>query len=218
MKTINELTEQEILSLTDNELATMVKIKMAEAGIKIIDTPREPDYIIIPPKDDSCYSINGFDFFFKDMEAAKALADAMMISKGITYRKDYRDDYNLQFLKKFTDDDYSFKNIGEIKTEQVYKMQTAYDIKEGVKANEKLKKVYEQELSTYKEAFADAEYIRDEIYNRYNEVKDRFRHFENMKGKFISYMELAQNNKDIAMNFLEKAYAIDEETKKYILA
>jgi len=37
-----------------------------------------------------------------------------------------------------------------------------------------------------------------------------------MKYQYERYLDLAEGNKKIAMNFLKKAYSIDEETEAYV--
>lgn len=43
MKNINEMTEQEILALTEEDVQKMIKLRMMEEGIKIMDRPRVPE-------------------------------------------------------------------------------------------------------------------------------------------------------------------------------
>ena len=43
MKKINEMTEQEILALSEVDVQNMIKFRMMEEGIKIVDKPKEPE-------------------------------------------------------------------------------------------------------------------------------------------------------------------------------
>lgn len=40
MKGITEMTEQEILALTEEDVQKMIKLRMMEEGIKIMDKPQ----------------------------------------------------------------------------------------------------------------------------------------------------------------------------------
>lgn len=43
MKNINEMTEQEILALTEEDVQKMIKFRMMEEGIKIMDSHEFPN-------------------------------------------------------------------------------------------------------------------------------------------------------------------------------
>lgn len=45
MKGITEMTEQEILALTEEDVQKMIKLRMMEEGIKIMDKPKIPRII-----------------------------------------------------------------------------------------------------------------------------------------------------------------------------
>ena len=40
MKKINEMTEQEILTLSEKDVQNIIKFRMMEEGIKVIDKPK----------------------------------------------------------------------------------------------------------------------------------------------------------------------------------
>ena len=42
MKGITEMTEQEILALTEEDVQKLIKLRMMEEGIKIMDKPEVP--------------------------------------------------------------------------------------------------------------------------------------------------------------------------------
>lgn len=43
MKRITEMTEQEILALTEEDVQKLIKLRMMEEGIKIMDKPEVPN-------------------------------------------------------------------------------------------------------------------------------------------------------------------------------
>lgn len=43
MKGITEMTEQEILALTEEDVQKLIKLRMMEEGIKIMDKPEVPE-------------------------------------------------------------------------------------------------------------------------------------------------------------------------------
>lgn len=46
MKGITEMTEQEILALTEEDVQKLIKLRMMEEGIKIMDKPEVHDPIL----------------------------------------------------------------------------------------------------------------------------------------------------------------------------
>lgn len=57
MKKIGEMTEQEILALSEQDIQNMIKFRMMEEGIKIIDKPKKPELFEIEPADKKVYII-----------------------------------------------------------------------------------------------------------------------------------------------------------------
>lgn len=57
MKGITEMTEQEILALTEEDVQKMIKLRMMEEGIKIMDKPKIPELFEIEPADIQYFSI-----------------------------------------------------------------------------------------------------------------------------------------------------------------
>lgn len=51
MKGITEMTEQEILALTEEDVQKLIKLRMMEEGIKIMDKPKIPELFEIEPAD-----------------------------------------------------------------------------------------------------------------------------------------------------------------------
>ena len=45
MKKINEMTEQEILVLSEKDIQNMIKFRMMEEGIKVLTSLRNPNYL-----------------------------------------------------------------------------------------------------------------------------------------------------------------------------
>lgn len=219
MKTIEEMNEQEILALTNEDLNTMVMLKMAQDGIKIIDKPGLPNYIAVPSKDRKMYKVRGFNFVFDNMEDAEIISAAIVQVRERLNIEAYPDgNYEIKFANPYSEKDYSFTEISRIESVEVYKRETAYNIQDNVKQNAKLKNQYEAALKEYNENYESAQYIRDDIFGAFNKVNDKYKNFNAMKYRLDQYLPLAENNVDIAMNFLKKAYVIDAETEEYILS
>lgn len=84
MKNINEMTEQEILALTEEDVQKMIKLRMMEEGIKIMDRPRVPELFEVEPADLEIFTIPILSgFAFTNMEEANAVAKALIKAKTL---------------------------------------------------------------------------------------------------------------------------------------
>lgn len=218
MKKITEMSDAEIIILTNEELETLIKLDMAHEGIKLIEKPKEPEYISIPEKDKTVFTIGGTDLMFEDRQHAQTISDTLLAIRDASFKSSYNSDYNLRYVKKTKLDRYDYDKIGTISAESYYQRETVDNIEENVKANNKLKKQYENEFADYQEAYDSAKNIREDIYNAYEVACAKQRNMFLMKSKFSDYLKLANQDQEIAMNFLKKAYTIDSEIETFILA
>ena len=102
MKTINELSEVEILALTSEEIEGMIKYKMAEEGVKLLKKPEEPDYHKIPDPDKTVFvcPLFGDSLVFENMDEANSVIDVLRgcMSKN-RIANDWQVNSNLYFIK-----------------------------------------------------------------------------------------------------------------------
>jgi hypothetical protein len=216
MKTIQEMTDQEILALTPENLDHMVKLRMAEEGIKILPYPSAPELITIPDKDDFAYDIKGTELLFREKADAEAIADFILSYKEKALTEDYTNDYNYKHLAP-VGSVWRSKEFGVISRCEFYTKETLASTKKNIEENARIKKLHDAEMSEYNNSISDGESIREEIHGRYNEVVEKYEEFERLKRRYSEYLELADNQPDIAMNFLKKAYKVSEEAEDYIL-
>ena len=103
MKGFTEMTDQEILALTEEDVQKLIKLRMMEEGIKIMDKPKIPELFEIEPADIQYFSIPLLDgFAFTDINEATKVAEILKSAKSLR-KVDY--DWNklgsdYKFLKK----------------------------------------------------------------------------------------------------------------------
>lgn len=103
MKGFTEMTEQEILALTEEDVQKLIKLRMMEEGIKIMDKPKIPELFEIEPADIQYFSIPLLDgFAFTDINEATKVAEILKSAKSLR-KVDY--DWNklgsdYKFLKR----------------------------------------------------------------------------------------------------------------------
>lgn len=215
MKQITELSEAEILQLTTEQIQKMILFKMAESGIKILIKPGEPIYQPMPEKTILLYSVSGIDFLFESEpmanELGKALQECLPKLKSTSY---IGNDYTHK--KVITIESYSAKGIGKVTDAYFYSSEDAIKASEILSANEAAKKEYKDLLAEFKTNENEADYIRVEIWDRIKQVQAKHNKMADMKYQYDRYLDLSEGNKKIALNFLKKAYSIDEETECFV--
>lgn len=221
MKNINEMTEQEILALTEEDVQKMIKFRMMEEGIKIMDRPRVPELFEVEPADLEIFTIPIFSgFAFTNMEEANAVAKALIKAK--TLRKvDYDwqkmgSDY--KYLVK--QDRYSFYGDSDfsIQTSWAYSNELYNKIVDFAVQNKSMKEQAEKDQKEYENQLQESSGIVSEIRERVKEVNMKYERLESLVWKFATdYYPLSDNNEDMAIKFMSKAYSLTDEEKTYIL-
>ena len=78
------MTEQEILALTEEDVQKLIKLRMMEEGIKIMDKPKIPELFEIEPADIQYFSIPLLDgFAFTDINEATKVAEILKSAKSL---------------------------------------------------------------------------------------------------------------------------------------
>ena len=221
MKKINEMTEQEILALSENDIQNMIKFRMMEDGIKVIDKPKKPELFEIEPADQKVYIIPVLDgYAFTDFAEAQKVADALREAKS--FRKvDYdwnKLGSNFKYLEK--KDRYTYNNEGDFSISEisVYSSKLYANIVDFAAQNKAMQKQVEKDVAEYDNAYAAASDITLEIRSRISEVREKHERLERLMHSFANdYYPLSGNNEEMAMKFMSKAFTLTGDEEKYIL-
>lgn len=222
MKKITEMTEQEILALTEEDVQKIIKLRMMEEGIKIMDKPEVPELFEIEPADLKTFTIPFFEgYAFTDMEEANAVAEALRNAK--TLRKVEYDwnklgsDY--KHLVKKDKYNYSIKPDFEVNCSFVYSSELYEKISNFAVQNKVMKEQAAKDQKEYDEKIQEASGITTEIRERVSEVRSKYMRLNDLTRRFaIDYFPLSDNNEDMAIKFMTKAYSLTEEEKEYVLS
>ena len=200
MKRIEELSEKEILNLTQEEIEKMVKLLWANEGVKIIDRPKEPEYSAVPPEDILAYRIDGVNCIFLDINEALKAQSLMRELKSLT---DYSYDNFIRIEK-------DFKSGFPINDFRLYSKALHGEIKELIHENNKAKEAYEVEVAGYESIKGQQDELSSRIYNRVDSVRKKYFKMDRMREIYTNdYLPLA-GDREAAMSFLKKAYDINE--------
>lgn len=222
MKNINEMTEQEILALSENDIQNMIKFRMMEEGIKIVDKPKKPELYEIEPADQKVYTIPILDgYAFMDLAEAQKVSEALKNAKS--FRKvDY--DWNklgsqYKYLEKKERYTYSNSDDFGITETSVYSNELYANIVDFAAQNKAMMQQVEKDEKAYNDAYAAASDITLEIRNKITEVREKAERVKRLTLKFANdYYPLSDNNEDVAMKFMSKAFSLNEDEQKHILA
>ena len=221
MKKINEMTEQEILALSEQDIQNMIKFRMMEEGIKVVDKPKKPELFEIEPADQKVYVIPVLDgYAFTDFAEAQKVADALREAKS--FRKvDYdwnKLGSNFKYLEK--KDKYTYNNEGDFSISEisVYSSKLYANIVDFAAQNKAMEKQVEKDMAEYDNAYAAASDITLEIRNRVSEVREKHERLERLTRSFANdYYPISDNNEEMAIKFMVKAFALTDDEEKYIL-
>jgi len=224
MKNLKDLTEQEILNLSKEEIDKMIKFRMAEEGIKFIDYPENPEYHEVQKPTTKAYFCHllGQKLSFTDMEELNNVIDVLNNCKSLcTIDSNYDlPEGHKNFIKARVENaNWSSDAPDTITPIIAYAHNEFLQIKELLKENAKNKTEFNAKVKEYDAAINDAQWIKDEVMERINEVVSKYDKLNTYIYRFNNeYLPLADNNEDIAMNFLDKAYSLNKEQKEYVLA
>lgn len=222
MKNINELSELEIRNLTDEDVELMKRLALAEAGCRIIDRPKDVELFDIPEPDVAVYYIPYFDTGFKDRDEAEQFLSLVLRCKSIGFIDyDYqKTDSSTRYFKMQLGKSKSYfdENQLSVQTKYVYAYDTYCEIAETVRKNKKMTEQLKADQEQYDNHVSKMSEITQEITDRVVEVRMKYERLDDLATRFAKdYLPISENNHDIALNFLCRAYTITDDEKQYII-
>jgi len=218
MPYIDALSDAEILALTDEQVEKIIKLKMAEDGVKILQKPEEPEYHEIPEGNEMLFKVTGAEALFSDRVVANEVLELLQKHRESLKETSYTHNYHHRFQKDFHLDYHGKPETLGIMPERVYSKDLLASIKEDISANEDIKKRYNERKEEYENSNEDAERIKGEVWDKVYEVRRKQANKEAAYARFQEYLVLSENDTTQAMVFYKKAYSPDDETIQYIEA
>lgn len=217
MKNFNELTEQEILNLTDTQLDNYLTLAKAENGVKLVILEEAPKLTVVPkPKHIGYYcNIFGTDLCFnkiEDLQKLVGLLDKLDSKFSIECDWDINLNYKRDSLKTKT---YSL-DINTINQIEYYTLEERNKYKDEFKTNKLLSTNYEKAVKEFNSNQAFAKDVVNEILDKHNRVINKYSKLKRLLDIYItSYLPLSDS--ETAINFMRVAYNLTDEEKQYIL-
>jgi len=205
MKTITELTHDELLALNDEQIERYVQLEIAEQGIKPVLPPEETTFekVTITPTEKAYEVCN---IIFKDKEQAIKFASQDIYSTDY----DYSIGYDYKYLKK--------TEGLEIKENFYFDRKKVMDLAPLLQSNKIKKEEYDEQKQAYDKFLNSTTEHRELVFDVVAKAKEKERGINNAVKSFEKYKDLAEGNEAIALNFFDKAFTdIDEEIKEIAL-
>lgn len=219
MKDWTKLNDEELAALTEEQVEFYKKLLYAENGVKILPQPKEPEDLIEKP-DLTIYSIDGLEGIyssnsylkFTNYEDAKRVLDLLMNCKSLGYQT-YNSScgYDKMYFQSGSKGNLSINTTIVYSKEKYLEMQTQMSVFQN------LKKQYEKDKKEYDINQSLAIKVTEEFMEKLNDAKNKIERRQLLCTKFYNdYLPIAENNYDVAMNFLKKAYEISKDDENYI--
>lgn len=217
MKNYKELTIEERANLTGEQLAQYEKLICAENGIKMLERPTEPTSDVDETTNIEVFKVNGFGgyIYLTDMIEARTLVDCLKSLRTIGTTKYFAD---RKYFEAGPEKDYCGRPADiSISSEMVYTKNKAIEIETALKDFKEAKKKYDVDLKEYNEAYEAKEEATKEFKELYDGACEIMHHRQALARIFYrDYLSIAEGNEQIAMDFLKKAYSVNEGDEAYI--
>jgi len=203
MKTINDLTHEELINLTEEQIQFYINLAIAEEGIKPCPVPIEPNLINSGIVATEVFYEFGGTFF-------KNKADAVAVSQMEIFRTEY--DYGAGYSHKWAE-----RNIdGKIEERRFYKKEDVLRVAGLLQDMEKKRGIYNSAKSEYDKYLRKTTSCREHVWNIVNDAKDKEERIQNAQKAIENYKELAQGDEEVALRFFEKAFNDEPQEIKEI--
>jgi hypothetical protein len=196
MKRLEDHTDEELVSLSQQQIQDLIDLECAHEGIPLLpEMPKKPE-IKKPEPDLTLYEVP--DACFQNQEDANRVIDLMNSLPRMHqeyYGKGYVKSKELETIRMKKE----FSEEARIRT----KAQTA-------SANEAENR-YEKEKKTYDDIANQRKDVIDKVTEAVNEAFYEFRKISQYKKQYTRYLQLSEGEKDIALNFMRAAHPGEDE-------
>lgn len=216
MKKINEMTEQEILALTMDDVTMLAKQALMEENVKLVKEPTIPELQKVPKGDVLYYYIClPGDMVFTDMNEAIAVADALRKCSTLhTRSRNWSMEGRCYNVNPVSDD----TNISNVESDWGYSDKTYSSVADIIESNTKKRNQYNNEMEAYKDFKHKVEVKKLEILPIVYQTIDKHNRLSSLCEDYLNcYLPAAGNDPETAMKFMTLAYGLTEEEKKYII-
>lgn len=202
MNRIKELTRDEVIALSEEQLSFYLSFELAANGLPIDILDKKQEGIKRPEPVKRMFVIDGIDYAFEKVEDIEKFADMMSKAKPISYYLD--ENYNIYYYEGKTGKRKDIKNID------------IYDNDDIKRFMEELRKVKSDEESS-KDLICKARNIRADFINYVKKIKDEREINKYLKEKLGEFVKMCDDDKGKAIEMMRGIYKFNDETEEYLL-
>lgn len=207
MKTVFDLSRDEIVSLTCKEIYLYIDKELAGKGIPIeaknwnIKNEKE---VVYPRTGVPVFMLKDIGIGFRTIEGATEVANLLVKYDAFKTESRYLAGSYEQFW------------IMKEGVCPAVKGETGYSEEEFDKIDEKNKNPELTGINTFNDTVKKANEIKDRVLKYVYNIKQERSYNNDMVGIFERYKDIADGDMEVAMNFIKEAYPFNEETESFI--
>lgn len=206
MRLISEMSHDEKIKLTTADIKNMCNYICAVEGIKILPHPVEPKKPEIKP-DLPCFSLG--EFYSTRREPLDEISALFAKHKDELRIAHYEWTIGSEF-KTLRPHTYQIDPMLKVEHAKVYTQETYDSFSAEMRRYTDAKKSYDKDLVEFEKNQKERAAQVDWVWDEYNNAMHDERQFETMKSRLIEYIGLANGDRTMAMQFLKKAYQINQ--------
>lgn len=207
MKTVFDLSRDEIVALTDEDISLYIDKELANKGIPIeaknwnIKNKKEISY---PKTGVPLFVLRDIGIGFRTIEGATEVANLLVKYNAFKTESRYlAGSYEQFWIMK--------KGVCP-----AVKGETGYSEEEFNKIDEKNKNPELTSINTFNDTVKKANEIKDRVLKYVYNIKQERSYNNDLIGIFERYKDIADGDMEVAMNFIKEAYPFNEETESFI--
>lgn len=207
MKTVFDLSRDEITALTDEDISLYIDKELANKGIPIeaknwnIKNKKEISY---PKTGVPLFVLKDIGIGFRTIEGATEVANLLVKYNAFKTESRYLAGSYEQFW------------IMKEGVCPAVKGETGYSEEEFNKIDEKNKNPELTSINTFNDTVKKANEIKNRVLKCVYNIKQERSYNNDLVGIFERYKDIADGDMEVAMNFIKEAYPFNEETESFI--
>jgi hypothetical protein len=207
MKTVFDLSRDEIVALTDEDISLYIDKELANKGIPIeaknwnIKNKKE---VVYPRTGVPVFMLKDIGIGFRTIEGATEVANLLVKYNAFKTESRYLAGSYEQFW------------IMKEGVCPAVKGETGYSKEEFGKIDEKNKNPELTSINTFNDTVKKANKIKDRVLKCVYNIKQERSYNNDLVGIFERYKDIADGDMEVAMNFIKEAYPFNEETESFI--
>lgn len=199
MNRIYEMEEAEILALADEQVSKLIDYECALEGAPML--PPEPGMKPtkqLPEQDAVVFTVGGH----MTLSADHAQAIFAALTSGQLYDESYEGRfYEIKFLEPIIQTGY---HAPKIESKRSYSAERWNQIRADVSEYTAKLAEWEKKNEEYQKALKSRSTIHERVWDRIMTARNHASDREQLRREFERYLELAEGNRRVALNFLEK--------------